>query len=225
MRVLVIEDDDSLGSHVAKGLRAEGYTVDWVTDGAEGLMMITMADFDVIIVDRMLPNLDGLSLIKAARATGVGAAVLFLTALGGIDDRVEGLDAGGDDYLVKPFAFSELLARVRALARRPVTENQTSVVTVGDLKVDVLQRKITRAGKAIQLQPREYRLLEVLLNNKGRIVTRSMLLEQVWDFNFDPRTSVVETLISRLRAKIDKPFDTELIHTERGLGYCLDDPR
>lgn len=171
----------------------------------------------------MLPGLDGLSLVKALRGSGKKVPVLFLTSLGGIDDRVEGLDAGGDDYLVKPFAFSELMARVNALARRPPIKAADTCFRIADLEIDLISRKVTRAGVEIDLQPREFRLLEVLMRNKGRVMTRTMLLERVWNFHFDPKTSVVETHISRLRSKIDKPFARELIHTIRGSGYSLHD--
>ena len=171
----------------------------------------------------MLPGLDGLTLVKTIRGAGRKVPVIFLTALGGVDDRVDGLDAGGDDYLVKPFAFSELLARVNALARRPQMKGEESQLKVADLEMDLISRKVTRGGQVIELQPREFRLLEILMRNKGRVVTRTMLLERVWSFHFDPKTSVVETHISRLRTKVDKPFDLELIHTVRGSGYSLND--
>ncbi len=171
----------------------------------------------------MLPGLDGLSIVKSLREAGKRVPVLFLTALGGVDDRVDGLDAGGDDYLVKPFAFSELLARVNALARRPNLKGEVTRLKVGELEMDLVSRKVTRSGQEIDLQPREFRLLEVLMRNKGRVITRTMLLERVWSFHFDPKTSVVETHISRLRSKIDKPFDKELIQTVRGSGYSLND--
>jgi len=173
----------------------------------------------------MLPGLDGLGVVKTMRGAGVKTPVLFLTTMSGINDRVAGLEAGGDDYLLKPFAFSELVARINALARRPPLSNEQTVLKVGDLEMDLIQRRVTRAGRAIDLQPREFRLLEYLLRNAGRVLTRTMLLEHVWDFNFDPETNVVETHISRLRAKIDRPFDTELIHTVRGAGYSLHAPR
>ena len=173
----------------------------------------------------MLPGLDGLKLVRTLRGAGSKVPVLFLTSLGGVDDRVEGLDAGGDDYIVKPFSFAELLARVNALARRPPMRDEQTMLKAGDLELNLISRSVKRAGAVIELQPREFKLLEVLMRNKGRVVTRTMLLERVWDFHFDPKTSVVETHVSRLRAKIDKPFATELIHTVRGSGYSLDDGR
>jgi len=179
----------------------------------------------VLVVDRMVPGLDGLSLIKAVRAARIGTPAIFLTSVSGVDDRVEGLEAGGDDYLTKPFAFSELLARVNALARRPPVQDQKTVLRVADLELDLVRRQVTRQGQAIELQPREFTLLEVLMRGEGRVLTRTMLLERVWDFHFDPKTSVVETHVSRLRAKIDKPFDIPLLHTVRNTGYSLHAPR
>jgi two-component system OmpR family response regulator len=223
MRVLLIEDDRETAAYVATGLTEEGHIVDHLTDGREGAVQAAGEVYDVVIVDRMLPGLDGLSLVKSLRGAGGRVPVLFLTALGGIDDRVEGLDAGGDDYLVKPFAFSELLARINALARRPHIKDEETKLRIADLEMDLIARKVTRGGVEIDLQPREFRLLEVLMRNKGRVITRTMLLERVWSFHFDPKTSVVETHISRLRGKIDKPFDKELIHTVRGSGYSLND--
>lgn len=223
MRVLLIEDDGETASYVANGLSEEGHTVDHLSNGADGLAQATGEAYDLVVVDRMVPDLDGLSIVKAMRSAGHKVPVLFLTALGGVDDRVDGLDAGGDDYLVKPFAFSELLARVNALGRRPHLKGEESRLKAGDLEMDLISRKVTRAGEDIDLQPREFRLLEVLMRNRGRVVTRTMLLERVWSFHFDPKTSVVETHISRLRAKVDRPFARELIHTIRGSGYSLND--
>jgi two-component system, OmpR family, response regulator len=180
--------------------------------------------YDVAIVDRMLPALDGLSLVQNLRGERIGTAVLFLTNLGGIDDRVEGLDAGGDDYLVKPFAFSELLARVNALARRPAITAVETVLRCADLEMDLLKHSVTRNGHAIELQPREFKLLECLMRHANRVVTRTILLERVWDFHFDPKTNIVETHVSRLRAKVDRSFESELIHTLRGSGYSLRAP-
>jgi two-component system, OmpR family, response regulator len=222
MKILLLEDDASMASHLVKALNQLGNTVDWVTDGREGLIQATSQHYDVLVLDRMVSGLDGLGLVKAVRAAKVATPILFLTALGGVDDRVEGLEAGGDDYLVKPFAFSELVARLNALGRRPPTVADNAVLKVGDLEMNLITRKVARAGTRIDLQPREFRLLEVLMRNRGRVMTRTMLLERVWDFHFDPKTSVVETHISRLRTKVDKPFSTELIHTERGMGYVLD---
>ena len=223
MRVLLIEDDRDTAAYITNGLEEEGHTVDHLSDGQDGVVQAASEEYDIVILDRMLPGLDGLTLVKTLRGAGRKVPVIFLTALGGVDDRVDGLDAGGDDYLVKPFAFSELLARVNALARRPQMKGEESQLKVADLEMDLITRKVTRGGQDIDLQPREFRLLEVLMRNKGRVVTRTMLLERVWSFHFDPKTSVVETHISRLRTKVDKPFDLELIHTVRGSGYSLND--
>ena len=225
MRILFIEDDTKTSAYVAKGFSEAGHVCDVLTNGEDGLFHSIREKYDVLIVDRMLPGLDGLSLVRSLRAAGAKTPVLFLTAIGGIDDRVEGLEAGGDDYLVKPFAFSELLARTNALARRPPATAEQTVLQVADLKLDLVRRTATREGAFIDLQPREFTLLEVLMRNEGRIVTRTMLLERVWDFHFDPKTSVVETHISRLRAKIDRPFAVQLIHTVRNTGYTLHAPR
>ncbi len=224
MRILFIEDDRATRDYVARGLTEAGHVCDVLGDGREALAHAIHEDYDVLVVDRMLPGIDGLSLVRALRAAGTRTPVLFLTAIGGIDDRVEGLEAGADDYLVKPFAFSELLARINALARRPPASNEQTVLQVADLKMDLLRRRVTRAGQEIELQPREFTLLEVLMRNAGRVVTRTMLLERVWDFHFDPKTSVVETHVSRLRAKIDKPFPTPLLQTVRNIGYSLRAP-
>ncbi|MBO9194487.1 winged helix-turn-helix domain-containing protein [Rhizobium sp. 16-449-1b] len=225
MWVLVVEDDRRAADYVARGFIQAGHSCDVVHDGRDGLFQATREAYDVVIVDRMLPGLDGLSLVKALRAARVSTPTLFLTAVGGVDDRVDGLEAGGDDYLVKPFAFSELLARANALARRPRLQEQKTVLRVADLELDLLRRQVTRAGQIIDLQPREFTLLEVLMRGEGRVVTRTMLLERVWDFHFDPKTSVVETHISRLRAKIDRPFPVQLLHTVRNTGYSLHAPR
>ncbi|HEY6432232.1 MAG TPA: response regulator transcription factor [Acetobacteraceae bacterium] len=224
MKLLVIEDDAETSAYVARGLREQGHTVDVAESGQDGLFLATAAEHDVLIVDRMLPGLDGIGLVQALRSTGVRAPILFLTALGGVGDRVRGLDAGGDDYLVKPFAFAELLARVNALARRPPLNDSPTQLCAGDLAMDLLKRTVTRAGRPVDLQPREFQLLEHLLRNKDRVVTRTMLLEAVWDFHFDPRTNIVETHISRLRSKISGGDGTELIHTLRGSGYVLRSP-
>ena len=223
MKILLIEDDANTAKFVADGLREHGHVVDQATDGRDGLCLATEGPYDVMIIDRMLPRLDGLSIVKTVRATGVKAPVLILTTLGGVNDRVQGLEAGADDYLIKPFAFAELLARVNALARRPPISGEETVLRVGDLELDRLKRTVTRAGKRIELQQQEFRLLEYLMRNAGQVVTRTMLLENVWEFHFDPKTSVVETHISRLRAKVDRDYDRELIHTVRGSGYSLSD--
>ena len=225
MRILLIEDDTTAADYAAKGLSESGHICDVLSDGTDGLFQATRETYDVIVVDRMLPGLDGLSMVRALRAAGVKTPVLFLTALGGIDDRVDGLEAGGDDYLTKPFAFAELLARLNALARRPPVQVVKTVLLVADLELDLMTRVARRGGQVIELLPKEFTLLEVLMRNEGRIVTRTMLLERVWDFHFDPKTSVVETHISRLRAKIDKPFVVALLHTVKSAGYSIHAPR
>lgn len=224
MKILVIEDDAATLEYVAAGLAEHGHVVDRAADGSEGLSLAVGEAYDVMVVDRRLPGVDGLSIVKAVRGAGVKTPVLFLTTMGSVNDRVEGLEAGGDDYLAKPFAFSELLARVHALARRPPLATEQTALRVADLEMDLVRRTVSRGGRAIDLQPREFVLLEYLMRNAGRVVTRTMLLERVWDFHFDPKTSVVETHISRLRTKIDKPFEKDLIHTVRGAGYSLDAP-
>jgi two-component system, OmpR family, response regulator len=223
MRILLIEDDNETAGYIADGLRQSGHTVSRASEGRRGLILAADEPYDVVVVDRMLPGIDGLGLVTALRKSGVKTAVLFLSALDGIDDRVEGLEAGGDDYLVKPFAFSELLARLNALARRPPLTSDTTVMRVADLEIDVVRRRVMRDGKIVNLQPREFRLLEYLMRNAGRVVTRTMLLQNVWEFNFDPKTKVVETHISRLRTKIDQNADRQLVHTVRGSGYVLRD--
>ena len=224
MKILIIEDDREMADYVATGLKEHGHVVDQAANGRDGLFLAAGEPYDLVVVDRMLPGLDGLALVKTIRAAGIKTPVLFLTTMGGIDDRVEGLDAGGDDYLVKPFAFSELLARINALARRPPLSAVTTVLQVADLEMDLLKRTVSRAGKRIDLQPREFRLLEYLMRYAGQVVTRTMLLENVWEFHFDPQTNIVETHISRLRSKIDRGFAAELIQTVRGAGYCLRAP-
>jgi len=221
MKILLIEDDTDTSRFVAEGLREHGHVVDASADGRGGLFLALEAGYDVIVMDRMLPRIDGLTIVKTVRAAGIKAPVLILTTLGGVNDRVEGLEAGADDYLVKPFAFAELLARVNALARRLPMAAEETLLRVGDLEMNRLKRTVTRAGRRIELQSQEFKLLEFLMRNAGQIVTRTMLLENVWEFNFDPRTSVVETHISRLRAKVDRDFERELIRTVRGSGYCL----
>lgn len=221
MRILLLEDDARLAAFIAKGLKEAGHTLQSVSNGHDALFIATKEYFDVLVADRMVPGLDGLSAIKAIRAAGIKIPVIILTAIGGVDDRVEGLEAGADDYLVKPFAFSELLARVNALGRRPPLKTEKTVLMVADLQLDLIRRRVTRQGRPIELQPREFVLLEVLMRNEGRVVTRTMLLEQVWDLHFDPQTSVVETHVSRLRSKIDKPFGKPLLHTVRNIGYSL----
>lgn len=225
MHVLIIEDDKDVAAYIAKGLSESGFVTDTANTGSEGLTMAESGQYDILIVDRMLPELDGLSVIQKLREEGSNIPVLILSALGEVDDRVEGLAAGGDDYLVKPYAFSELLARVQALTRRRNTDIQDQMLLeVADLQLDRLKRKVTRGGKKINLQPREFRLLEYLMSNAGQVVTRTMLLEKVWEYHFDPQTNVIDVHISRLRSKIDKDFEKQLIHTERGAGYSLYDP-
>ncbi|MCL4676008.1 MAG: response regulator transcription factor [Pararhodobacter sp.] len=221
MKLLVIEDDKKTGTYIAEGLRQEGHSVDLIADGADGLVRASVGSYDVLIVDRMLPGIDGLSLVKTLRGAKNRTPVLLLTALGGVDDRIEGLNAGADDYLVKPFAFGELSARIAALARRPQMQDEPTVLKAADLDMNLLTRKVTRAGQPIDLLPREFALLEHLLRRKGRVQTRTMLMEAVWDIHFDPMTNVVDTHISRLRRKIDKPFATDLIETVRGAGYRI----
>ncbi|MGD0188856.1 MAG: response regulator transcription factor [Roseiarcus sp.] len=225
MKILIIEDDEDSATFLAEGIAARGHEASVARNGRDGLVMATgEGRYDVVIVDRMLPELDGLSLVKAMRSAGVSTPALFLTNLSGIDDRVEGLEAGGDDYLVKPFAFTELMARVVALARRPVLGAETTVLNVLDLEMDLIRRTVRRGGQPIDLQPREFQLLEFLMRSEGRVLTRTMLLEKVWDFHFDTRTNIVETHISRLRAKVDRGQAVPLIQTLRGAGYSLRAP-
>ncbi|HEX4198729.1 MAG TPA: response regulator transcription factor [Caulobacteraceae bacterium] len=224
MKLLIVEDDKNGADYLKKALSEAGHTVDHAPGGRQGLLLAAGEPYDVIVLDRMLPEMDGLAILRTIRASGVKAPVLLLTALGGIDDRVEGLEAGGDDYLVKPFAIAELLARVNALARRPPPQDIQATLQVADLKMDRLRRTVTRGGARIDLQPREFQLLEHLMRHAGRVVTRTMLLESVWDFHFDPKTNIVETHVSRLRAKLDRGHGPELIHTVRGAGYCLREP-
>jgi len=224
MKLLIVEDDLENAAFAVRGFREHGHTVDHALDGRDGLFMATENSYDVLVVDRMLPRMDGLSLVKSLRSAKIFTPTLFLTTMSGIDDRVEGLDAGGDDYLVKPYAFSELNARVNALARRPPVSDQQSILKAADLEMNLLKRTVTRAGTPMDLQPREFQLLEYLLRHAEHVVTRTMLLEGVWDFHFDPRTNIVETHISRLRSKINRGGDPELIQTIRGSGYCLRAP-
>jgi two-component system OmpR family response regulator len=224
VRILVIEDDKDVASFIRNGLAQAGCNVDHAANGKDGLFLATTEKYDVLVVDRMLPGVDGLTVIRTLRASANSTPVLILSALGEVDDRVKGLKAGGDDYLVKPFAFSELLARLEALARRAKSGNDGAPTTLraGDLEMDLLRREVRRADKAIDLQPREFQLLEFLLRHAGQVVTRTMLLEGVWDYHFDPQTNVIDVHISRLRSKIDKGFDRPLLHTVRGAGYRLD---
>ena len=223
MRVLVIEDDRETAQFLLKALKESGHPADTAADGETGLLMAREGVHDVLIVDRMLPKRDGLSIIETLRAENVRTPVLILSALGSVDDRVKGLRAGGDDYLTKPYAFSELLARIEALGRRSDPETQTTRYVVGDLALDRLSHKVTRGGETVPLQAREFRLLEYLMRHAGQVVTRTMLLEHVWDYHFDPQTNVIDVHISRLRSKIDKGFPKQLLHTVRGAGYVVRD--
>ncbi len=221
MNILAIEDDLEMASFVQRILSDEGHSVETVHDGESGLALARSKEFDLLIVDRMLPRKDGLELVREFRESGGNAPTLFLSALSDVDHRVEGLKAGGDDYLTKPFAPSELLARVDALGRRGGTEAPITILKVGDLEMNLLARTVKRGEESIDLQPREFRLLEFLMRNAGQVVTRTMLLEKVWDYHFDPQTNVIDVHISRLRGKIDKDFDRPLLHTVRGAGYRL----
>lgn len=224
MRILLVEDDGELVDFVSAGLKEASHTVDSVASGEDGLLLAMQEDYDVVVLDRGLPGLDGLTLAKLLRGGGRKVPILFLSCLGSVPDRVEGLEeGGGDDYISKPFAFSELLARIHALGRRSAIVPENETLRCGDLEMHVGFRNVVRGGKRLDLLPLEYKLLEVLLRNKRRVVSRTLLLERVWGFNFDPKSSVVETHISRLRAKVDKPFDTQLIHTIRGSGYSMHD--
>lgn len=221
MRILVVEDDEIASEYVRKGLMEAGHVVDLAGDGDLGLEMARSADYDALILDRMLPKLDGLDLLAALRADKDTTPVLILSALGEVDQKVEGLRAGGDDYLAKPYSFTELLARVEAIGRRSDPNAAITKLKVGGLEMDLLARTVKRDDQNVLLQPREFRLLECLMRNAGRVVTRTMLLEKVWDYHFDPQTNVIDVHISRLRAKIDKDFDQPLLHTVRGAGYRL----
>ena len=221
MRILVIEDDSDTADYLVKGLTESGYVADRASDGREGLFLALGQNYDAMIVDRMLPGLDGLSIVQTLRGQGKHTPVLILSALGQVDDRVKGLRAGGDDYLTKPYAFSELLARLEAILRRGSVEAGQPRLKVADLEMDLLSRSDKRAGKPIALQPREFKLLEYLMRHAGQVVTRTMLLEGVWDYHFDPQTNVIDVHVSRLRQKIDRGFDRPLLHTIRGAGYTL----
>jgi len=224
MKILVVEDDRETATYLAKGLNESGYTVDCVNDGREGLFLASSGDHDAIILDRMLPGMDGLAVLGGLRAAEIRTPALILSALGSVDDRVKGLRAGGDDYLVKPFDFRELLARLEALLRRGAGPMTATKLRIADLELDLLTRTVKRSGKTIDVLPREFRLLEYLMRNAGHVVTRTMLLEHVWDYHFDPQTNVIDVHVSRLRQKIDKAFEYPLLHTVRGAGYCLRAP-
>jgi heavy metal response regulator len=221
MRALVVEDDATIAEFVARGLREAGFAVDCTGDGDAALDLAKQQPYDVAIVDVMLPRRDGLSLIDEMRRRGIGTPVLILSARRSVDDRVKGLQAGGDDYLTKPFAFAELLARVQALVRRATRAPEPTSLTVDGLVLDLLSRRVTRDGKAIDLRPREFALLEYLMRNAGRVVSKTMILSHVWEYNFDPQTNIVDVLVSRLREKIDRPFEKKLLHTVRGVGYVV----
>jgi two-component system OmpR family response regulator len=221
MRILLVEDDVKIASFIVKGLRATGYAIDHATDGEEGLHLALTEPYDTAIIDIMLPKLDGLALIERIRKEKVNIPIIILSAKDSIDDRVKGLQTGGDDYLTKPFAFSELLARVQALIRRASGLAEPTRLAIGDLSMNLLTREVTREGKKIELKPIEFSLLEYLIRSAGRVVSKTMIMEHVWDYNFDPQTNVVEARICRLRDKIDRDFDKKLIHTVRGVGYVL----
>jgi two-component system, OmpR family, response regulator len=224
MRLLVVEDDKKLARYIVKGFQESGFAVDCCADGEEGLVMATGNEYDAAVIDVMLPRLNGLDLVQELRAQRSNVPVLILSARASVDDRVKGLQSGGDDYLTKPFAFAELLARVQALVRRGSRETEPTALQVGDLKLDLLGRKVTRATKKIELQAREFSLLEYLMRNAGRVVTKTMILNHVWDYSFDPQTNVVDVLVCRVRNKIDKNFEPKLIRTMRGMGYVLEAP-
>jgi two-component system, OmpR family, response regulator len=224
MRILVVEDDEKIALFIVKGLQQAGMTVDRVSDGLEGLSFATAGNYDAAVIDIMLPGMDGLNMIRQMRDKKIKTPVIILSARRSVDDRVTGLQSGGDDYLVKPFAFSELLARVQALIRRSINIPETHKLVVGNLNLDLLTREVKRGETPIELQPREFSLLEYLMRNSGRVISKTMILEQVWDYSFDPQTNVVDVLVCRLRNKIDKDFDEKLIHTMRGVGYVLKRP-
>jgi two-component system, OmpR family, response regulator len=221
MKILLAEDDKETGAYLQKGLSGEGHTVDLLSDGREALTQAMSQTYNLMILDRMMPGLDGLSLLKSVRAARIETPTILLTAMGSTDDKVEGLRAGADDYMVKPFAFVELLARIDVIARRPALKEEITELVVGDLRLDLLRRELVREGKVIELQPREFLLLKYFMERPGRVQTRTILLETVWGLHFDPKTSVVETHISRLRTKIDKPFEKQHLVTLHGVGYVL----
>lgn len=222
-KILVVEDDETTGDYIASGLEQNGFVVDRARDGRDGLFHATDGNYAAIVLDRMLPGMDGLAVLSALRAAGIHTPVIVLSALGSTDERVKGLKAGSDDYLAKPFAFSELLARIEALQRRgsAAVPEVATTLSCGNLNMDLLTRRVERGGARIEVQPREFRLLELLLRNQGQVVTRTMMLEEVWDYHFDPGTNVIDVHISRLRKKIDEGSDTPLLHTVRGVGYML----
>ena len=223
MRILIVEDDSQTALFISKGLKQEGFAVDHAVDGETGLHLALTEPYDAAVIDIMLPKVDGLTVIDEMRRHGVRTPLIVLSAKSSVDDRIKGLQAGGDDYLVKPFAFSELVARVQALIRRASQTAEPTSLTTGDLKMDLVRRKVFRGGREIELQPKEFSLLEYLLRNAGRVVSKTMIMEHVWDYNFDPQTNVVEARICRLRDKVDRPFELNLIHTMRGVGYVLEE--
>lgn len=222
MKLLVVEDDQDTAAYIARGLREHGHAVDLAPNGREGAFLATSENYDAIILDRMVPGIDGLALVRMLRTMAVKTPVLFLTALGGIDDRVEGLNAGADDYLIKPFAFSELMARINALTRRPPLSASQTLIRISDIEIDLIKRTVKRNGASVDLQPREFKLLEFLVRHRGQVVTRTMLLEGVWEFHFDPKTNIVETNMSRLRSKLSQEGRPDLIQTIRGSGYMIE---
>jgi heavy metal response regulator len=224
MRVLIVEDDQQIASFVTKGLKQAGFAVDHVSDGEEGLQMAELNPYDIMVIDIMLPGLDGFSVIEKLRSKGNTIPILVLSARGSLDDKLKGFQSGSDDYLTKPFSFSELQARVQALLRRTTRGQINNVLEIGDLKMDLLSRKVSRGDREIELQPREFTLLEYLMRNAGNVVSKTMILEHVWDYHFDPQTNVVDVLVHRLRTKIDKDFQVKLLHTIRGVGYVLKVP-
>lgn len=224
MRILVVEDDQPVADYIVKGLREAGHAVDHAGDGRDGLFLAAGENYDVMVIDRMLPNVDGLSIIKTIRASENSTPVVILSALADVEERVKGLRAGGDDYLVKPFAFSELLARLEAQVRRASAQPEQTTIRVGDLVIDLLSRECRRGDKRIDLKQREFQLLEFIMRHAGQVVTRTMILESVWDYHFNPQTNVIDVHISRLRQKIDKGFDQPLLHTVRGAGYVVREP-
>ena len=221
MRILVVEDDTKIASFVLKGLKQNGFAVDHADNGEDGLNLAATTPYDAAVIDIMLPKRDGLSLVQELRNRKINLPVLFLSAKASVDDRIKGLQSGGDDYLVKPFAFSELLARVQALIRRATRETEPTMLTVGDLVMNLLTREVTRGGQKLELQMREFSLLEYLMRNAGKVVSKALILEHVWDYSFDPQTNVVDVVVCRLRNKVDRDFEKKLIHTLRGVGYVL----
>ncbi len=221
MRILVVEDDEKIASFIIKGFKQDGFAVDYAVDGEEGLHLALIESYDAVVIDIMLPKLDGLSIIKKLRQNKINTPVIILSAKRSVDDRVRGLQTGGDDYLTKPFAFSELLARVQALLRRASDIVEPTTIRVGDISLDLLTRKLVRAGKSIELQPREFSLLEYFMRNAGRIISKTMIIDHLWGYNFEPQTNVVDVLVCRLRNKVDRDFEKAMIHTIRGAGYVL----